>query len=254
MSVGADWIVDQLHQLLPADRLQADPCALAAFQSDGLTAFAVRPKAVVVPRSIDEVVRVVRWCYQQRIPLVARGSGTSLSGGSLPHAEGIVIALNRLNRILEIDLANRWAVVEPGVINSQLTAAVEQALVLCTRSQQPAGLYHWRQRGLQFRWGSLSEIRHDQQPHPGPEDGSGRWRGGRGRAAGEVIGPDMVGLMVGGEGLLGIAVEITVRLLPSQKVFIPCWRVMQRWSRRATRWRGSSAAACCPPPSRSWIG
>ncbi|HAC89693.1 MAG TPA: FAD-binding oxidoreductase, partial [Planctomycetaceae bacterium] len=118
---------DQLASILPADRIQDDLCALAAFQSDGLTAFAVKPRAVVVPQTADEVVRIVRWCYENRVPMVPRGSGTSLSGGSLPHADGVVIALNRLNRILEIDLENRCAVVQPGVINSKLTAAVEQA-------------------------------------------------------------------------------------------------------------------------------
>src|SRR5690606_38872800 len=117
----------ELQQLLPSDRWQDTASTRAAFQSDGLTAFAVLPRAVVTPQTVDEVVQVVRWCHERQIPFVARGSGTSLSGGSLPHADGIVIALNRLNRIIRLDLPNRLAVVEPGVINSNLTAAVEHA-------------------------------------------------------------------------------------------------------------------------------
>ncbi len=128
-------LLRDLQQLLPADRWQGSASALAAFQSDGLTAFAVQPLAIVTPQSADEVVQLVRWCHQRKIPFVARGSGTSLSGGSLPHADGIVIALNRLNHIVRLDLPNRLAVVEPGVINSKLTSAVEHAGLYYAQSQ-----------------------------------------------------------------------------------------------------------------------
>ena len=97
-----------------------DPAFLVAFESDGLTAFQQRPLAVVIPQTEDEVVGVVRWCHDNAIPFVARGSGTSLSGGSLPVAGGIVIALNRMNKILEINPDERYAVVQPGVVNLSL--------------------------------------------------------------------------------------------------------------------------------------
>ena len=220
-TLTADEIVDQLTSLLPPDRLQSDACALTAFQSDGLTAFAVRPKAVVVPRTVDEVITTVRWCHEHRVPMVARGSGTSLSGGSLPHADGIVISLHRLNRILSLDLSNRWAVVEPGVINSKLTAAVEHAGLyyapdpssqqVCTIGGNVAfnsGGAHCLKYGMTSNHilamkvvlgdGELIEV---------------------GNFGGDAIGPDMVGLMVGGEGLLGIVVEITVRLTPKPESF-----------------------------------
>ncbi len=104
------------------------PAALTAFQSDGLiTAFAVQPKAIAIPATSQDVIDIVKLCHEFNVPFVARGSGTSLSGGSLPHAEGIVIALNRLDRILRLDLPGRVAVVQPGVINSKLTAAVSSA-------------------------------------------------------------------------------------------------------------------------------
>ncbi len=221
MQVTEDPIADQLRRLLPPDRLQSDSCALTAFQSDGLTAFSVKPRAVVVPQTVDEVVKVVRWCHENRVPMVPRGSGTSLSGGSLPHADGIVIALNRLNRIVEIDLDNRFAVVQPGVINSMLTAAVQHAGLyyapdpssqqVCTIGGNIAfnsGGAHCLKYGMTSNHvlslkvvlgtGEVVEL---------------------GQRGGESIGPDLVGLMVGGEGLLGIAVEITVRLLPKPESF-----------------------------------
>ncbi|MGH7447265.1 MAG: FAD-binding protein, partial [Longimicrobiales bacterium] len=80
---------------------------LAAFESDALTAFAVTPQAVVIAETADEVIRTVRLCHELAVPFVPRGSGTSLSGGSLPVAEGIVIALNRLNRIIDLDPVRR---------------------------------------------------------------------------------------------------------------------------------------------------
>src|SRR5574340_554630 len=108
---------DALHRLaaiLPPDRLLTRPEQLAAYESDGLTAFRTHALAVAIPETTDEVVALVRFCNNERLPFVARGSGTSLSGGSLPVADGIVIALNRLTRILRLDPAQRIAVVEPG--------------------------------------------------------------------------------------------------------------------------------------------
>jgi len=216
MNTIQDSMIDQLRSLLPPDRLQSDSCALTAFQSDGLTAFSVQPRAVVTPRTVEEVVTVVQWCHKHQVPMVPRGSGTSLSGGSLPHADGIVIALNRLNKILEIDLDNRLAVVQPGVINSMLTSAVQHAGLyyapdpssqqVCTIGGNVAfnaGGAHCLKYGMTSNHvlsmkvvlgtGEVVEV---------------------GQRGGETIGPDLTGLMVGGEGLLGIAIEIVVRLLP----------------------------------------
>src|SRR6266853_2455845 len=99
------------------------PEQLAAYESDGLTAFRTCPLAIALPETADEVIALVRFCHEERLPFVARGSGTSLSGGSLPVADGIVIAMNRLNHILRLDPELRIAVVEPGVVNNQVTAA-----------------------------------------------------------------------------------------------------------------------------------
>lgn len=221
MKASSNSIAEEIRRILPEDRVQDDSCALAAFQSDGLTAFAVKPQAIVVPKTVEEVAAVVRWCYERKVPMVPRGSGTSLSGGSLPNSDGVVIALNRLNRILEIDFENRTAVVQPGVINSQLTSAVQHADLyyapdpssqqVCTIGGNVAfnaGGAHCLKYGMtsnhvlamKFILGTGEMV---QLGHPG----------------GESIGPDLVGLMVGGEGLLGIAVEITVRLLPKPESF-----------------------------------
>src|SRR5689334_358683 len=96
-------LIAQLAREFPAARLLQQPAQLAPYESDALTAFRSRPVAVVLAESQDEVIRVVRLCHMHDVPFVARGSGTSLSGGSLPIREGIVIALNRLNHILRLD-------------------------------------------------------------------------------------------------------------------------------------------------------
>jgi glycolate oxidase len=213
--------LQELRGVLPADRFETSPSALAAFQSDGLTFFSVRPRAVVVPRSVDEVVSIIDWCHRHSVPFVARGSGTSLSGGSLPHQDGIVIALNRLNRILHIDLENRFAVVEPGVINAKLTAAVEKHGLYYApdpSSQQVCtigGNVAFNSGGAHcLKYGMTSN--HILAMQVVLSDGTIVRVGS---PAGEQVGPDLLGLMVGGEGLLGVVTEITVRLTPKPESF-----------------------------------
>src|SRR4051812_16757168 len=109
-------LVQELRAAGLGPRVLADPAQLAAFGSDALTAFHQRAAAVVLAESTAEVVEVVRVCHRLGIPFVARGSGTSLSGGSLPVEGGVVIALNRLDKVLSVDPETRTAVVEPGVI------------------------------------------------------------------------------------------------------------------------------------------
>src|SRR6476660_9701859 len=105
------------------DRLLTSEAQMAVFGSDALTAFHARPLAVAMVESAEEAIETVRLCHRLGVPFVARGSGTSLSGGSLPIEDGIVIALNRLDRILEVDPDSRIAVVEPGVINLDVSRA-----------------------------------------------------------------------------------------------------------------------------------
>src|SRR5690606_10414981 len=96
-SLGSLPKLDGLAAIYPPERFFTRAAHLSSFESDGLTAFQARPRAVVLPATQDEVIATVRWCAEHRVPFVARGSGTSLSGGSLPVADGIVIGLNKLN-------------------------------------------------------------------------------------------------------------------------------------------------------------
>jgi glycolate oxidase len=212
---------NRLASLLPSARLLLRPEQLAAYESDGLTAFRTRPLAVAIPETADEVIALVRFCHSEKLPFVARGSGTSLSGGSLPVSDGIVIALNRMNRILRLEPALRLAVVEPGVVNTQVSQAAAphglhyspdpSSQSICTiggnvafnsggahclkygmTSNHVLGLRAVLATGEVVEWGGLSR---------------------------ENVGPDWCGLFTGNEGLFGIALEITLQLLPRPECF-----------------------------------
>jgi glycolate dehydrogenase FAD-linked subunit len=210
-----DTLLDRLARRFPPDRLLTQPGALAPYESDGLTTFRARPRAVVLVESTDEVVHTVRSCHEAGVPFMARGSGTSLSGGAVPIEDGIVIALNRLNRILRIDPEARLAVVQPGVVNLDVSAAAAAH-----------GLYYAPDPSSQsvctiggnvaFNSGGAHCFRHGMTANhvlalevvlPDGELAS------LGSESIEPIGPDLAGLFVGSEGLFGIAVEITLRLI-----------------------------------------
>ncbi len=214
-------LLEGLESIFPSDRLLCDPAYLAAFESDGLTAFRTKPLAVVIPETEEEVIAAVAWCHQNQVPFVARGSGTSLSGGSLPVANGIVIALNRLNRILKLDPHERIAVVQPGVVNQHVTNAAA-----------PHGLYYAPDPSSQsictiggnvaFNSGGAHCLKYGMT--------SNHVIGCKAvLATGEVVemggpslesvGPDFTGLFCGSEGLFGVALEVTLRLLPKPEQF-----------------------------------
>ena len=148
--------------------------------------------------------------------MVPRGAGTSLSGGALPLADGVLLGMAKFNRIREIDFANRVAVVEPGVTNLAVTQAVEHAgLLLRARSVLADRLHHRRQRGGEFRRRALPQIRHDHQQRArlraGADDAArSSALGGKHLDAG---GYDLLGVITGSEGLLGVVTEVTVRIL-----------------------------------------
>lgn len=214
----ATTFLDELNRIYPAKRILTQAAQTLAYESDALTAFRARPRAVVLPETADEVIETVRLCYREKIPFVARGSGTSLSGGSLPIEDGIVIALNRLNHIKRIDPETRVAVVEPGVINLDITRAAE-----------PYGLYYAPDPSSQsictiggniaFNSGGAHCLKYGMTSNHilgmtvVLADGE-VVSFGSDSLEGVGIGPDLVGLFVGSEGLFGIALEITVRLLP----------------------------------------
>ncbi len=207
-----------LSRIYPAERLLTKTVQLLPYESDALTAFRRKPAAVVLPETAQEVIDTVRLCYEAGVPFVARGSGTSLSGGSLPIEDGLVIALNRLNRILKVDPEQRLAVVEPGVVNLHITHAAE-----------PFGLYYAPDPSSQpvctiggnvaFNSGGAHCLKYGMTSNHILKikavlaDGAVVEFGSDG-AEGVGVGPDLIGLFVGSEGLFGVALEITVRLLP----------------------------------------
>lgn len=207
--------------IYPDDRLLRAPQQLAPYESDALTVFRSRPRAVVLPVSEEEVIETVKVCHRNQIPFVARGSGTSLSGGSLPVEDGIVIALNRLNRILEIDARDRIARVQPGVFNLKVSDAAS-----------PYGLYYAPDPSSQqvctiggniaFNSGGAHCLKHGMTSNhvlglkAVLPDGEIAELGGRSL---EGSGADFTGLFVGSEGLFGIALQITLRLLSKPQVY-----------------------------------
>jgi len=210
-----------LESIFPLDRVLTNPAQLAPFESDALTSFKARPRAVVLAETQQEVIETLRQCHRFQVPFVARGSGTSLSGGSLPVAEGIVIALNRLNRIVRIDPEQRLAVVEAGMINLEVSKAVEaeglyyapdpSSQQICTIGGNVAfnsGGAHCLKYGM-----TSNHVLGIKAVLP---DGEVVTLGGESL---EAVGPDLVGAFVGSEGLFGIALEITLRLLPSPQTF-----------------------------------
>ena len=217
----ADPFLTALARLYPSGRLLVQPGQLAPYESDGLTSYRVRPGAVVIPETQTEVIETVKLCHRHGVPFVARGSGTSLSGGSVPVKDGIVIALNRLTRILNLDLRERIAVVEPGVINLDVSKAVAaeglyyapdpSSQQICTIGGNLAfnsGGAHCLKYGM-----TSNHVLAVKVVLP---DGEVVQLGSESL---EGVGPDLVGLFVGSEGLFGIALEVTLRLLPKPEKY-----------------------------------
>ena len=204
-----------------AERLLVKQSQLTPFESDGLTAFKSRPAAVVMPVTQQEVIQAVRLCYEHQVPFVARGSGTSLSGGSVPVEGGVLIALNKLNRVLHYDPAAGMIVVEPGVINQHVSNYVSKDGLyyapdpssgpVCTIGGNVAfnsGGAHCLKYGM-----TSNHVLALKLVTPTGEVIS------IGQESLEPIGPDLCGLFVGSEGLLGVALEITLRLLPKVETY-----------------------------------
>src|SRR5512146_3202327 len=117
----------RMADVVGAANVVTDPAGLLVYEADGLTHGRTRPDIVVLPASTEEVVRVVGIAREARMPVVPRGSGTGLSGGARPVEGCIVLSLSRMRRVLEVDLANGWARVEPGVFNLDVTKTVAGA-------------------------------------------------------------------------------------------------------------------------------
>jgi glycolate oxidase len=202
------------------DGVIAETDRLAAYESDALTAYRQRPLAVVLPKSTREVSEILAWCSRNGVKVVPRGSGTSLSGGSLPLADGVVVGLSRLNRIIEIDFDNRVVVAQPGVTNLAITQAVEHrgffyapdpsSQIACSiggNVAENSGGVHCLKYGLTTNnvLGVEMVLMDGQVVRIGGKSLDG-------------AGYDLLGVVVGSEGLLGVVTEVTVRILPSPLV------------------------------------
>lgn len=210
-----------LAKIFPAERLLTQPAQLIPYESDALTLHQSRPLAVVVVETQEEVIAAVRLCHEHKIPFLARGSATSLSGGSLPIKDGLLIAMNRLNRILRVDPQERFAVVEAGVVNIEVSKAAAQ-YGLYYAPDPASQLIATIGGNLAFNAGGVHCLKYGMTSNhvlglkvvlP---DGEVVQLGGESQ---ESIGPDLVGLFVGSEGLFGIALEVTLRLMPRPETY-----------------------------------
>ncbi|MFI6350119.1 FAD-linked oxidase C-terminal domain-containing protein [Streptomyces sp. NPDC050560] len=209
----AERLAGPLRDRIGAQRVLTEPAQLRTYECDGLAAFRVRPAVVVLAEHRDHVVETVRLCAEHGVPFVARGSGTGLSGGAVPVADGVLIVLSRMRRVLSVDPANARVVVEPGVINLWVTreaAPHGQAYAPDPSSQQVcsiggnvaenAGGAHCLKYGFTVNHVTGAEVV--------LPDGEAVRLGG---SAPEHPGYDLLGAFVGSEGTLGVATEVTVR-------------------------------------------
>jgi len=208
-------LAEQLRAAIGAAKVLTEPAQLRTYECDGLEAFRVRPGVVVLAEHRDDVVATVRLCAEAGIPFVARGSGTGLSGGAVPVADGVLIVLSRLRSIVEVDPDNARMVVEPGVINLWVTreaAPHDQAYAPDPSSQQVcsiggnvaenSGGAHCLKYGF--------TVNHVMGAEVVLADGEVVHLGG---SAPEHPGFDLLGAFVGSEGTLGVVTQVTVRLI-----------------------------------------
>lgn len=209
-------LIAALRRIVPGEGVIADETSLKAFECDGLTAYRQLPLVAVLPSNVQQVSEVMKLCNERGVKIVPRGAGTSLSGGALPLADGVLLGLGKFNKVLEIDWDNRCAVVQPGVTNLGITRAVEHrgfyyapdpsSQIACTiggNVAENSGGVHCLKYGL-----TTNNILGVEMV----------------LMTGEVVrlggkhldaeGYDLMGIICGSEGLLGVITEVTVRILP----------------------------------------
>ena len=209
-------IVARLRAVLPADAVIDDPAETRAYECDGLSAYRCPPLAAILPRTTEEVSAALRICHEEGAPVVPRGSGTSLAGGALPTADCVVLGVARMNRVLEVDYENSFVRVEAGRTNLSVTGAVESegffyapdpssqlACAIAGNIGMNSGGAHCLKYGvttnnllgvtLVLMDGTIVEL------------------GGAHMDAG---GLDLLGVVCGSEGQLGVVTEATLRILP----------------------------------------
>lgn len=207
----------QFRKFLPRASVIDQPAALRVYECDGLSAYRELPLLALLPETVEQVQRALRLCRDLRVPVVSRGAGTGLSGGALPHPQGVVLSLAKMNRVLEIDAPGRTARVEAGVRNLAITEAVAHlglfyapdpsSQIACSiggNVAENAGGVHCLKYGLTVHNIAALKI--------ATIDGDLLSLGG---GALDCAGFDLLALLTGSEGMLGVVVEATVKLLPA---------------------------------------
>src|SRR5215469_4815576 len=211
-----DEIAAALRNIVPGEGVIISEPERRVYESDGLTAYRQLPLVVVLPSTVAEVAAILRYCKDEGIKVVPRGAGTSLSGGALPLSDGVLLGVAKFNRILEIDYDNRCVVAQPGVTNLAITKAVEPAgfyyapdpssQIACTiggNVAENSGGVHCLKYGL-----TTNNVLGIEMVLT---DGEIVRLGGKHL---DAEGYDLLGVMTGSEGLLGVVTEVTVRILP----------------------------------------
>ncbi|MHB8454814.1 MAG: FAD-linked oxidase C-terminal domain-containing protein [Acidiferrobacterales bacterium] len=209
-------LIASLRQILPPPALLSETEDLKPYECDGLSAYCERPMLVVLPDSVEQVRQILIACAQHHAPVVTRGAGTGLSGGALPRSDGVLLVLARLNRILDIDPVNRTARVQPGVRNLAISQAVAHlglfyapdpsSQIACSiggNVAENAGGVHCLKYGLTVH--NIQKLSFLTMEGELITVGSNALDG---------PGYDLLAFLTGSEGLLGVVVEITLKLLP----------------------------------------
>ena len=210
-----DDIIAGLKSMLPDECVLDSLTSMRAYDADGLSSYRQTPLAVVLPTNVAQIASVMRWCKHNEVKIVPRGAGTSLSGGATPLADGILLSLAKFNKILDIDYENRCVVSQPGVTNLGITHAVEDAgfyyapdpssQIACSiggNIAENSGGVHCLKYGLTTNNVLGVEIV--------TMEGEVIRIGGRHLDSGSL---DLLGVLTGSEGLLGVVTEVTVRIL-----------------------------------------
>ena len=223
-SMNETQTLRRLQRALPTGRLITEPAAMRPYETDGLTAIRELPWAVALPGTEDEVCEVLAVCREHAVPVVPRGAGTGLSGGARPVRNGLVLGLSKLNQILEVDVGNCTARVQPGVRNLAISEAVAEhglyyapdpsSQLACSiggNVAENSGGVHCLKYGLTVHNVIGLKVR--------TIEGDVLELGGKGL---DYPGYDLLALLCGSEGMLGVVTEVTVRLLPEvpQKVVL----------------------------------
>ena len=213
---GKDRLIQSLRHLLPDEAVLTDAEDLRPFECDGLSVYRRLPMVVVLPDTIEQVQAIMRLCYEAKVPVVARGAGTGLSGGALPLEDGVLLSLAKFKQILNIDPQNAMATVQPGVRNLAISEAAAvhdlyyapdpSSQIACTiggNVAENSGGVHCLKYGL--------TVHNILQVKIVSVDGELLTVGGETL---DSPGYDLLALMTGSEGMLGVIVEVTVKLLP----------------------------------------